>query len=200
MKRTRRAHPRLPLLLLALLPALSGCATLQQMAALRQVDFALDRVSGLSLAGVEISRIQRYEDLGLMDAARIAAAMTSGRLPLDLTLHVRADNPQGNGQASMVALDWTLLLQEKETVSGGLTQAVLIPNGGTADIPLAISLDLLEFFEGSGRDLVNLALSLAGGEAPPTTVSLRATPTIETPLGPIRYPQPIIIARRTVGN
>ncbi|HSW29334.1 MAG TPA: hypothetical protein VLH75_07550 [Longimicrobiales bacterium] len=200
MKRIRRAHPRFPFLLLALLPALSGCATLQHMAALRQVDFSLDRVSGISLAGVEISRVQRYEDLGLMDAARIAAAMTSGRLPLDLTLHVQADNPQGNGQASMVALDWTLLLQEKETVSGGLTQAVLIPNGGTADIPLAVSLDLLDFFQGSGRDLVNLALSLAGGEAPPTTVSLRATPTIETPLGPIRYPQPITIARRTVRN
>ena len=64
----------------------------------------------------------------------------------------------------------------------------------------SVSLDLLEFFEGSGRDLVNLALSLAGGEAPPTTLSVRATPTIETPLGPIRYPQPITIVSRTVGR
>ncbi|MHB1193948.1 MAG: LEA/WHy family protein [Longimicrobiales bacterium] len=198
MQRTPRARPRLALLLAALLPALSGCAALQQMAALRQVDFSLDRISGLSLAGVDLSRIQRYEDLGLMDAARIAAAFTAGELPLGLTLHVRADNPEGNGQARMTALDWTLLLQEKETVSGGIPQAVLIPAAGTADIPLAISLDLLEFFQGSGQDLVNLALSLAGGEAPATTVSLRATPTIETPFGPIRYPQPITIATRTV--
>ncbi len=193
-------RPRASLLLLALLPVLSGCATLQQMAALRQVDFSLDRISGLSLAGVDLSRIQRYEDLGLMDAARIAAAFTTGDLPLGLTLHVRADNPEGNGQARMTALDWTLLLQDKETVSGGIPQAVLIPAAGTADIPLTVSLDLLEFFQGSGRDLVNLALSLAGGEVPPTTVSLRATPTIETPLGPIRYPQPITIVSRTVGQ
>jgi hypothetical protein len=170
------------------------------MAALRQVDFSLDRISGLSLAGVDLSRVQRYEDLGLLDAARIAAAFTTGDLPLGLTLHVRADNPQGNGQARMTALDWTLLLQEKETVSGGLPQAVLIPAGGSTDVPLTIRVDLLEFFQGSGRDLVNLALSLAGGDAPPTTVSLRATPTIETPLGPIRYSQPITIARRTVGQ
>ena len=200
MQRTPRARPRLALLLAALLPALSGCATLQQMAALRQVDFSLDRISGLSLAGVDLSRVQRYEDLGVMDAARIAAAFTFGELPLGLTLHVRADNPQGNGQARMTALDWTLLLQDKETVSGGIPQAVLIPAAGTADIPLTVSLDLLEFFQGSGRDLVNLALSLAGGDAPPTTLSLRATPTIETPLGPIRYPQPITIVSRTVGH
>lgn len=200
MQRAPCARPRLALLLAALLPALSGCATLQQMAALRQVDFSLDRISGLSLAGVDLSRIQRYEDLGIMDAARIAAAFTNGDLPLGLTLHVRADNPQGNGQARMTALDWTLLLQDKETVSGGIPQAVLIPAAGTADIPLTVSLDLLEFFQGSGRDLVNLALSLAGGETPPTTVSLRATPTIETPLGPIRYPQPITIVTRTVGQ
>lgn len=200
MQRTPRARPRLAFLFAALLPALSGCATLQQMAALRQVDFSLDRISGLSLAGVDLSRIQRYEDLGLLDAARIAAAFTAGELPLGLTLHVRADNPEGNGQARMTALDWTLLLQDKETVSGGILQAVLIPAAGTADIPLTVSLDLLEFFQGSGRDLVNLALSLAGGDAAPSTVSLRATPTIETPLGPIRYPQPITIVSRTVGR
>ncbi len=200
MQRIRRARRRASLLLLTVLPGLSGCATLQQMAALRQVDFSLDRVSGLSLAGVDLSRVQRYEDLGLLDVARITAALTARELPLGLTVHVRAANPQDNGQARMAALDWTLLLQGKETVSGGLPQAVVIPAGGTAEVPLAVSLDLLEFFQGSGRDLVNLALSLAGGDAPPTTVSLRAVPTIETPLGPIRYPQPITIASRTVGR
>jgi hypothetical protein len=188
------------LLLGALLVGSSGCATLQQMAALRQVDFSLDRVSALTLAGVDLTRVRSYEELGVVDVARITAAVATRRLPLDFTLHVRADNPEGNGQARMTALDWTLFLQDRETVSGGLPSSVLIPAGGEADIPLGIRLDLLEFFDGSGRDLVNLALSLAGQESPPTTVRLQAIPTVDTPIGPIRYPGPITVASRTVGG
>src|SRR5690606_3136274 len=48
--------------LLALTLAVAGCVTLQQIAALRQVDFALDRVSDARLAGVSLSRIANYED------------------------------------------------------------------------------------------------------------------------------------------
>ena len=108
------------LLLGGLLVGSSGCATLQQMAALRQVDFSLHRVSALTLAGVDLTRVRSYEDLGVLDVARITAAVATRRLPLDFTLHVRADNPEGNGQARMTALDWTLFLQDRETVSGGL--------------------------------------------------------------------------------
>lgn len=182
-----------------LLVAAGGCATLQEIVALRQVDFSLGQVSGVTLAGVELDRIRRYEELGLVDAARIGGAIATGRLPLSLTLHVRAENPEGNARARLAALDWTLLLQDRETVSGGLPESVLIPAGVTTDVPLSVGLDLLEFFEGSSRDLVNLALALAGQDAPPTTVRLRAVPTIETPLGPIRYPEPITIARRVGG-
>jgi hypothetical protein len=187
-------------LAVGLLAALSGCATLREIAALRQVEFSLDRVSSLTLAGVDLDRVRRYEDLGLVEAARIASALASRELPLAFTLHVRADNPDGNARARLMALDWTLFLQDRETVSGGLPGSVVIPTGGTADVPLAIRLDLLEFFEGSGRDLVNLALTLAGEEAPPTSVRLRAVPTVETALGPIRYPQPITIVSREFGG
>lgn len=187
-------------LTLALLPFLSGCATLQQLAALRQVDFSLERITGATLAGVELSRIRGYEELGIGDAARIAAALSARSLPLAFTLHVAADNPETNGQARLEALDWTLFLQDRETVSGGLGAPVVIPAGARTDVPLGIRLDLLEFFEGSSRDLVDLALSLVGQEAPPTSVRLRAVPTIQTPLGSIRYPEPITIASATVGR
>jgi len=197
MSRPRLLLRALPLLLL---PSLSGCATLQEVLALRQVAFSLDRVSELRLAGVELTRIQRYEELSVTEVARLAQAATARSMPLSLTLHVRAENPEGNARARMTALDWTFLLQERETVSGGLAEAILIPAGGVADVPLEIRLDLVEFFGGSARDLVNLALSLAGAEGPPTHVSLRATPTIDTPLGPIRYPEPLTIISRNVGS
>jgi hypothetical protein len=67
-------------------------------------------------------------------------------------------------------------------------------------VPLDVSLNLVEFFQGSARDLVELALSLSGQGGAPKEVALRATPVVDTPLGPMRYPRPITIVSREVGN
>ena len=43
---------------LAFVVALSGCATLQQLVALRDVDFDIDRLSDVRLAGVDLSNVR----------------------------------------------------------------------------------------------------------------------------------------------
>jgi hypothetical protein len=168
---------------------------------LGKVDFSLDRVSGLRLAGIDLGRITSYGDIGFTDAANLAVAITQNRLPLEFDLHVMAENPADNSvEARLLSMDWTLFLQERETLSGAVANQVNLPPGEPRDIPIAISLDLLEFFDGSAQDLVELALSLAGQGGEPKEVALRASPVVETPIGPIRYPQPITIVSRSVGE
>jgi hypothetical protein len=198
----RSRGPFLSLSLVALiLLGVSSCATLQQMAALRNVDFSLDRVSDLRLAGIDIGRIHSFDDLGFADAARLALAVSENQLPLDFRLHLLAENPAENStDARLVRMDWTLLLQERETLSGVFADNVLLPPGQPTDVPITVSLNLVEFFEGSARDLVELALSLSGQGGSPKNVALRATPVIDTPIGPMRYPQPITILSREVGR
>jgi hypothetical protein len=187
--------------ILLLLTAFSGCATLQQMSALRNVDFSLDRLSRVRLAGIDLAQIRSWDDLGYADAARLALAVAQKSLPMDFQAHLLADNPEENDtEARLIRMDWTLLLQERETVSGVFEEEVVIPPGEPTDIPLTVSLNLVDFFEGSAQDLVELALSIAGAGGAPKDVALRATPVINTPLGPIRYPQPITILNREVGN
>jgi Amt family ammonium transporter len=62
------------------------------------------------------------------------------------------------------------------------------------------STDLIDFFEGSAQDLVELALSLSGQGGSPREVTLRATPSVDTALGPISYPQPITIVSQEIGE
>lgn len=188
---TRRPHRLAAVVLLALL--LPGCATLGELMALDQVDFELSRVSSLRLAGVDLDRVTRYEDIGAGDLLRIGSALAMGQLPLEATLHVRADNPEGNPTARVLALDWTLFLQDRETIGGGLPQEVVLPTGEATDIPLSASLDLIEFYNGGARELINLVLNLTGAGGEPVGVRLEAMPTVQTPLGPIRYPQPIVM-------
>lgn len=187
--------------LLALTAALPGCATLQEIASLRSVQFWLDRITGLRLAGVDLSGLRSPADLSLSGGARVASAVAVGKLPLSFTLHMLAENPASNPvTARLLRMQWTLLLEDKETVSGRIQQAYELLAGQPTDIPVDVSLDLLRFFERSGRDLVDLALNLAGAGGQPKRVALRATPTIDTPLGPISYPRPITIAAGTVGQ
>lgn len=193
--------PLPPLLAGALLLSVAGCATLQQLAALRKVDFAVDRISDLRLAGVDLGGVRSFDDLTYMDAGRVALAVSRNELPMEFRLHLLAENPADNSvEARLVQMDWTLLLQGRETLSGVLDRETLLPPGEPVDVPLTISLDLLQFFQGNAQDLVDLALSLAGQGGAPKEVALRAVPTIQTPLGPIRYPQPITIVSGEVGQ
>ena len=187
--------------MLALVTTLAGCATLQQIAALRDVSFTIDRVSNVRLAGVDLSGVRSYTDLGINEVGRLTLAATQGSLPLDFRLHLPASNPADNSaDARLVRMDWTLFIQDRETVSGVFADETLLPRGQPTDVPITMSLDLVTFFSGSARDFIDLALAVAGQDGNPTDVTLRATPSIDTALGPIRYPEPITIVSREIGG
>ena len=189
------------LLAASALVALPGCRTLQELANLRDVRFAIDRVAGAELAGVDLTRVRSYEDLTPTDVLRLGRAASSRSLPLAFTLHLEAENPPSNSVAArMVQMDWTLLLEDRETVSGTFNEDVTLPPGEPTDVPISIRLDLVEFFGENLRDLVELALAVSGEGGRPKEVKLEAIPTIETPLGPVRYPQPITIVTRELGG
>jgi hypothetical protein len=185
-------HPKHYAIALAVLLALSGCAALNELAALRRVEFSLIGTAGGTLAGVPIRQVQSFGDLRPLDAARVAAALARGELPLEGDLLVGAANPADGTQARLLNLAWTLFLDDEETVSGFLDREYVLPPGQPVTVPVRIRLDLLDFFDGSLEELTALALAVAGaGE--PQRVRLEAVPSIETPLGPMRYPSPIRI-------
>ena len=185
---------------MAVILGLAGCATLQQIAALRHVDFALTGVQNGRLAGVRLERIASYRGLSTVELGRLALAVARDDLPLSFTVNVKAENPVGNSAtATMVRLAWTLLLDDKETIRGVLDSSYTLPPGQPVTIPLQMSLDLTEFFDGPTESLIDLAAGLAGVRADPTRVTLRAVPSIDTPLGRMDYPSPITIVSRTVG-
>ena len=184
------------------LSTLTACQTLQQLTALQNVSFELDGVRDVRLAGVRLDNIQTAGDLGLMGTAQILTAYASGRLPLELTADVVAENPADNSVTARLAkLDWTMMLEGKETVSGSVGSSVSLPPGSPTVIPVSAGLDVLEFFDGSGQDLLDLVLALTGQEGGSSKeLSLRLQPTIETPLGPMRYPRPITVFKERVGG
>jgi hypothetical protein len=189
------------LLLCTFVLTATGCHTLREIASLKDLEFSLSRAGKLSLAGVDLSRVQSPEALSTSEMLRLGTALVTSDLPLEFTLYVAATNPESNSvNARLVRLDWTLFLNDRETISGFVDDEVAIPPGGTADIPVGISLNLVDFFESDLPDMLQLALDVAGGGGPPKRVYLRATPSVTTVLGPVSYPRPITIFSAEVGS
>jgi hypothetical protein len=181
--------------------AVAGCAGLQQLAALRNVQFALSGLVDGRLAGIDLSNVTNYSRLSLLDVGKVAVALARKDLPLEFILNVKAENPAENKvTARMVRMAWSLYLQDKETINGVIDTAAVIAPGQPTMIPMRMRVNLLQFFDGPAQDLVNIAVALAGLNADPTKVSLKAVPTIETPLGPMTYPSPVTIVSRTIGG
>lgn len=171
-----------------------GCAALQEFAALRSVTFAFDRVSDVRVAGVAIGANARWSSLSVADVARIGAAVATRDVPLELIAHVGATNPAGNSVAArMLDLDWTLFVEDRRVLAGQLGSPVTIAPGRTADVPVAVRFDLMTLGSGGARDLFDLALAVAGQGSVAKEMRLDLVPTIETSLGPMRYPAPVVV-------
>ncbi|MEM8601094.1 MAG: hypothetical protein AAGF99_14335 [Bacteroidota bacterium] len=188
-------------LVFALAASVGGCAALEQLTALQSVNFALNSTTGTQISGIPLSSLQNYNDLSAVQLLQLGSAITRGELPLEFTLLVDATNPQSNATAArLVNFDWTLFLDGSETVSGSYNDETLLPIGQTVGIPLDIRLDLVQFFGNNLPDLVEVALAVADLGGSGKEVRLQATPSINTALGPIRYPGAITILKADVGG
>ena len=121
-------------------------------------------------------------------------------MPLDFIAHVRAENPAENPAenrvaARMVNVDWKLFVEDRETVGGAITNTIAIAPGQSADVPVAVRFELLSLANGGARDVFETALAIAGYGGAAKELRLELVPTIDTSLGPIRYPAPVVVRR-----
>ena len=190
--------PRL-LLFMVVGGLLTSCQTLREVSSLKDVQFRIDRTEDARMAGVDLSSVESYEDLRGADVARLGSSLAQGRLPLSLTLVVEAENPETNRVAArLTKMDWTLLLEDTETITGSFDREVRLSPGTPTEVPVDVELDLVRFFGDNLQQLVALATAVAG-EGPPSNVQLRVRPTINTTLGPMKYPRPITVVSKDVG-
>lgn len=190
MKRFLYALVLLPMLLL------SGCAGMNDMAHMRNLTFDFAGVSDARLCGIAIGPGASYSNLSLADVARLTAALLVHEAPLEATMHVRASNPAANRVAATLSrMDWTLFVDDRRVLAGGLAHRVEFHAGQSSDIPLGVRIDLLTLGVSGARDIYNLALAIAGQGTISKELRLELVPTVDTPMGPMTYPNPVIVRR-----
>ena len=160
----------------------------QQVTNLSKCEFKLKDIQDVRLAGILVQNKNGSTDLNFSDGARLAVALTSGTLPLTFNLNVEVHNPNAK-TAGLNRLEWILLIDDIEMVSGVNEQPISIPAMGTAVIPLSMNIDLHKALSGkSGEALLNFGFNLTGANGQPTRIKLKAKPTILIGNFPVSYP------------
>jgi hypothetical protein len=181
-------------LALGVLSLLVGCATLREAAALRRVEFRLDRVSDAEVVRIRLDPLPSYRDLTASQIARLGLAVAAKNVPISFTVHLEGRNPDSNQiTAKLIALAWSYRVDDREILAGSVDQPLRFPPGQPVDVPIAIQLNLYRFFSGDARALFETAAALSGHAAGLHDVELSLTPRIDTPIGPMSYPTPITI-------
>ena len=197
MHQSKHQFKRLPMIaLLAATLLLSACATLMTPTDLSKVKFSLDRVSAVRVAGIDLMDVNTLDELNMFQLGRATMALSRESLPLDLTLHLKSENPLANQVAArLTRMDWTLVLDGRDTISGTMEKNIQMAAGEAQDIPLNLNLNMFEFFdEKSVMDMLELAMAFAGEDGTlPQGVALKIRPTIDTIFGPITYGTPLLI-------
>lgn len=170
----------------------TSCDVLQQVnqvSNLSKCDFKLESVQNLKLAGINVQNISSLSDLKMLDATRLAAAVTNQQFPLDFLLNIEAKNPNSSA-AGITKIDWILLIDNIEMTQGMLDRQVTIPaNNGVAIIPMQMNVDLKKVLSGKSADaILNFGLNLSGNGNKPTRFTLKMKPTITVNGFPITYP------------
>ncbi len=165
-----------------------------------RLKFKLGSVDKFSLGGVKLNNINSISDLNLIDAGKILAAFTAGNLNASFDVNLIAKNPDTPGgskeSSSLIkALDWRLLIDDKDVIDGSIDKPITIPGvGQQVTIPIPVKVDFAELFGNGGyENLVNLALAIGGKSGNSSRLKLKIQPTIDTFLGGISYPGEITV-------
>lgn len=184
-----------------------GCAFLQNISTMKQVQFRIGSVSGVSIGGVNVSGKSKVTDFSVSETIALANRVASKSLPLSLTVNLEAKNPnesvQGNGIsmngiATLQSLEWRLLIDGVPTISGIVQGPITLPAGGeTVMIPITTEFNLFSVFEERGyAGMAKLAFALANPGSSNVKVTVDAKPVIETFLGNMNYPGRITIIEK----
>jgi hypothetical protein len=190
----------LAVIILGLL-SVQGCDLYETLVNLTRLQFSLDEVDNLAVAGVSLDDKTDISDVSASEVLTLSTALLAGELTTSMTLNVEALNPNdGSGgyqrtKALIKAFPYNLQLREKRVVSGDIEEPISVPGTGEVEIfKLGVEFDLLEIFAFVGyEDALNMTLQLNASDNDATTLALRALPVVGTEYGDINYPDTLTI-------
>ena len=192
-------------LIIIALSVISGCSVYQTISNVSRLKYRIQSATDYRLQGVTIADKRSLKDFTPVELLRLTAGLAKGTLLLTFKLNIEAQNPNdGTGGYSrtdlhLVSFPWRLLINDKETVKGNITDRVFVPGKGeTVIIPIEIEFDAAKSFKDKNLDdLLLIILQIGGVKGSTSNLKLMAKPVLGTPMGDIHYLDEITFVDKT---
>lgn len=184
---------------------ITGCSLIQTAENLSRLKYKIQSASDYRLIGIDLKSKTRISDFSAVEILKLTASIAKGELPLTFRINIEAKNPNdGTGgytatDISIKSFPWRLYINDNETISGNISEPILIPGKGESKIfPLEIKFDLVKNIKSKNiDDIIALALNIGGMNSSTSNLMIIAKPVIGSPIGDIKYPNEITIVDKT---
>jgi hypothetical protein len=185
--------------LLSLLVFLTQCGVNRQLTEAKTFGncrYRLVSADSVALSGYDIRQFRSVSDLNPLKFPRLAAALLTRNVPLDLRVNLGIINPT-NRLAGINQLEYRILLKTNEIFQGYLNQRIEVPVGGQEVIvPVRLRANAYALLtDAQTRDaFAELVQNLSGNQnTKPTRLTIKIKPTLALGGKAINYPGYITI-------
>jgi hypothetical protein len=184
---------------------ISSCSVYETIKNAARLKYKIHSATDYKIIGIALAEKKSIRDFSSFEMLKLSAGLVKGNLTLTFLINIEANNPNdGSGgyprtDLSIASFPWRLFINDKETVSGNITQPVFVPGKGeSVIIPIRIEFDLAKSFKDrSIEDILALMLQLGGVKGSTSNLKLMAKPVLGTPLGNIESQSEITIVDKT---
>lgn len=173
-----------------------SCEVVEQIAQMAQLvncKFDLTGVNNVKVSGIALGNNMTKSNLAPLQLMQLTQSILQKTLPVTFNANVKIDNPNA-ATASMNKLDYVLLVDDKELLSGALNQKTTINAGSSTTVAIPVTIDLFKVLSGESADaILNLAFKLTGDSKNPSKLTMKVKPYIQVGTQTLSYPNYIDI-------
>lgn len=179
-------------LLSGILLTFNSCTILEQAKDYERFihcDFSLSNIQVLEISGVDISSLNSKGDISMFDMMAITKQIFSNNFPAKLSIDLKASNKDIQ-QASIAGLDWKILMDGEELVSGLVDREVMVKPQSSTTFPVIVQVDLMKLLRSESLGKI---MAFAFGENQYEEISklgaeIKIKPYYKTKSGIKKYP------------
>ena len=106
-------------------------------------DFSLVNIEVIEITNVNISSLKDKGEISMLDMINITKQIFSGEFPAKLRVGLKAENSDLQ-IASIAGLDWKMLMDQEDIVSGLVDNEVVVQNQSSSTFPVIVQVDLIK--------------------------------------------------------
>lgn len=188
---------KLMLVCLIVVTSFVSCDVIEQLSQLSQLascTFDLTGVNNVKVSGIALGSNMTKSNLATGQLFQLTQSILQKTLPVTFNVNVKVNNPN-NKTAAMNKIDYVLLIDNKEMLSGALNKKTTINAGSSSTVSVPVTIDLFKVLSGESADaILNLAFKLTGDNNNPSKITMKVKPYIEVGTQTLSYPNYIDIS------